>query len=116
MSTHPITVHPARSFKANSHDAVNDPHLRKSFRGAMDFLMAKRAAQFPDHNELEALRSLGETVRQRCLAKLPQLLEKLEAQLTANGVKVHWAETPEEANAIIHGLIAADIRKLIAGQ
>ena len=45
----------------------------------MDFLMAKRAAQFPDHNELEALRSLGETVRQRCLAKLPQLLETLEA-------------------------------------
>jgi hypothetical protein len=29
------------------HDAVNDPHLRQSFRGAMDFLMAKRAAQFP---------------------------------------------------------------------
>ncbi|HNX71821.1 lactate utilization protein B, partial [Rivihabitans pingtungensis] len=112
MSTHPITVHPARSFKANSHDAVNDPHLRKSFRGAMDFLMAKRAAQFPDHNELEALRSLGETVRQRCLAKLPQLLETLEAQLTANGVKVHWAETPEEANAIIHGLIAARNGKL----
>ena len=112
MSTHPITVHPARSFKANSHDAVNDPHLRKSFRGAMDFLMAKRAAQFPDHNELEALRSLGETVRQRCLAKLPQLLETLEAQLTANGVKVHWAETPEEANAIIHGLIATRNGKL----
>lgn len=35
----------------------------------MDFLMAKRAAQFPDHDELEALRTLGETVRQRCLEK-----------------------------------------------
>ena len=87
MSTHPITVHPARGFKANSHDAVNNPHLRQSFRGAMDFLMAKRAAQFPDHNELEALRTLGETVRQRCLAKLPQLLETLETRLTANGVQ-----------------------------
>ena len=34
--------------------AVDDAHLRQSFRGAMDFLQAKRAAQFPDPAELSS--------------------------------------------------------------
>jgi L-lactate dehydrogenase complex protein LldF len=43
----PIAFVSAQALRARMHDAVNDPHLRQSFRGAMDFLMAKRAAQFP---------------------------------------------------------------------
>ena len=109
MSTHPITVHPARSFKANSHDVVNDPHLRKSFRGAMDFLMAKRGAVSRSQRAGSAAQP-GEIVRQRCSAKLPQLLENC-AQLTANGVKC--TGRTGKANAIIHGSIAA--RKRQAG-
>lgn len=48
MSTHALTRHPTPSFKAQSHAAVNNPDLRQSFGGAMDFLQAKRASQFPD--------------------------------------------------------------------
>ena len=44
----PIAFVSAQALRARMHDAVNDPHLRQSFRGAMDFLMSKRAAQFPD--------------------------------------------------------------------
>ena len=33
-------------FKANTREAVGDAHLRSSFRSAMDFLQAKRAAHF----------------------------------------------------------------------
>lgn len=44
MSTHALTRHPTPSFKAQSHAAVNNPDLRQSFGGAMDFLQAKRAA------------------------------------------------------------------------
>ncbi|AVY93354.1 MULTISPECIES: LutB/LldF family L-lactate oxidation iron-sulfur protein [Microvirgula] len=106
MNAQPITVYPGTAFRSRSHEAVNDPLLRQSFRGAMDFLMSKRAAMFPDEAELQQLRTLGEAIRQRCLAKLPELLETLEANLTRNGVQVHWAETPEEANSIIQGLIA----------
>ncbi|MBS0372318.1 MAG: iron-sulfur cluster-binding protein [Proteobacteria bacterium] len=95
------------------HDAVNNPHLRQSFRGAMDFLMAKRAAQFPDQDELDSLRSLSEGIRQYSLSKLPELLEQLEANLTRNGVKVHWAETPDEANAIMLGIARQHQAKLI---
>ena len=38
--------------------------------------------------------------KQRKLANLPRLLTQLEANLTANGVTVHWAENADDANAI----------------
>ena len=111
----PQTIHfmPTEGFRDRSKAVVDNPFLRKSFRGAMDFLMQKRAAQFPDAEELESLRSLGEAIRQYNLAKLPDLLIQLEARLTANGIQVHWAETPEEANAIILGLCERAQAKLM---
>ena len=114
MSQHTLHFKPAEGFRARSKAVVDNPFLRQSFRGAMDFLMSKRAAQFPDPEELESLRSLGEQIRQYNLGKLPELLLQLETKLTRNGINVHWAETPEEANAIIHGLIAARNGKLAA--
>ena len=109
----PIAFVSAQALRERMHTAVNDPHLRTSFRGAMDFLMAKRAAQFPDESELASLRSLSEGIRQYSLAKLPDLLEQLEARLTKNGVQVHWAETPAEANAIMLGIAQRHQAKLI---
>ncbi len=109
----PIAFVSAQALRARMHDAVNDAHLRQSFRGAMDFLMAKRAAQFPDQDELDSLRALSEGIRQYSLSKLPDLLEQLEANLTRNGVKVHWAETPDEANAIMLDIARQHQAKLI---
>ncbi|GAB2882548.1 LutB/LldF family L-lactate oxidation iron-sulfur protein [Pseudoduganella ginsengisoli] len=88
-------------FHQRARAALNDPKLRASFRGAMDFLQTKRSSQFPDALELEHLRDLGEAIRQHALANLPQLLVQLEDKLTAAGVHVHWAETGDEANEII---------------
>ncbi|MCG5261262.1 iron-sulfur cluster-binding protein [Cupriavidus gilardii] len=104
MSATPIHFVPAADFKARARAALDDAKLRSSFRGAMDFLQNKRAIQFPDGDELQALRDLGEAVRQHALAHLPELLEQLEAKLTETGVQVHWAQTPDEANAIIAGI------------
>jgi len=104
---------PASEFKQRTTEAVADEHLRKSFRGAMDFLMAKRAAQFPDPAALEAQRGLAEHIRKYSLARLPELLEQLERKLTANGVQVHWAENGEEANAIIIGIAQKHSAKLM---
>lgn len=104
-------------FKRNAREALGDGQLRRNFRGAMDFLMAKRMAQFPDADELERLRAFGNRVRARALSKLPDLLERLEANLTHNGVKVHWAETVEEANAIVHSIVQAhEAKKVIKGK
>jgi hypothetical protein len=48
MNAQPLNFVPASEFKQRAAAAVADEHLRKSFRGAMDFLIGKRAAQFPD--------------------------------------------------------------------
>jgi L-lactate dehydrogenase complex protein LldF len=93
-----------RHFKANTREAVDDAHLRRSFRSAMDFLQAKRAAHFEDGAAFEALRGVGEAIRQYSLSRLPDLLELLEQRLTERGVQVHWAATPDEANAIFLAL------------
>ena len=99
-----IPIHPAEDFKERSRQVLNDPAQRKNFRGAMDFLQAKRSAQFPDQEEREGLRELGSAIRRYSLANLPRLLEQLEANLTANGVQVHWAQNADEANAIALGI------------
>jgi len=101
MNPQPLHFVPSEDFRARARAALDDPKLRKSFRGAMDFLQQKRAVQFPDGDELEHLRDLGEAIRQHALANLPDLLVELEDRLTAAGVHVHWAETADEANAII---------------
>ena len=101
QTTHHIQFVPGSEFKRRAAGIVADPFLKKSFRGAMDFLMMKRAAQFPDPELLERQRDLAEHIRRYSLSKLPQLLEQLESNLKKNGVQVHWAETPDEANAII---------------
>ena len=95
-----ISIHPMDDFKERSRSVLNNPGQRKNFRSAMDFLQAKRKSQFPDQTELEGLRELGAEIRRYSLAHLPRLLEQLETSLSANGIQVHWAETPEQANAI----------------
>ena len=99
-----IAINPTQDFKQRTRQVLNDPAQRKNFRGAMDFLQAKRRTQFPDQEEREGLRTLGEQIRRYSLAHLPRLLEQLESRLTANGVQVHWAQTPDEANAIALGI------------
>ncbi len=113
MSQQPLHFMPNDGFRDRAKSVVENPFLRQSFRGAMDFLMSKRAAQFPDPVELESLRSLGEQIRQYNLSRLPELLVQLESNLTRNGVQVHWAETPEEANAIILGICQKVSAKLM---
>jgi len=95
-----IAINPTQDFKDRSQHVLNDAGQRQNFRAAMDFLQAKRRAQFPDPDELQGLRELGSQIRRYSLANLPRLLEQLETNLTANGVQVHWAQTPDEANAI----------------
>ena len=96
----PLNYVPATDFKRRTLAATQDPQLQQSFRSAMDFLMDKRAAQFPDRDAFERQRDLGEAIRRYSLARLPELLVQLEANLIKNGIRVHWAETPEQANAL----------------
>jgi L-lactate dehydrogenase complex protein LldF len=94
-----------RQFHVRIQQALDDPQIRANFRRAMDGLMHKRAAVFPDADELERLRDLGAAVRVNALARLPELLERLEVNCVRNGMQVHWAETVEQANAIVLDIV-----------
>ena len=87
--------------------ALHNDQLRHNFRAALTGIMARRAEQFPDDVQLQALREQARQVRANSLVGQPDLLERLEAKLIANGIQVHWAETPEQANAIIQEILAA---------
>jgi len=88
-------------FAGNVSRALADRQLRDNLRTAMDTLIEKRNSVFPDPEETEALRDLGEAIKRRALSRLPELLAQLEDKLTANGIQVHWAETAEEANQAV---------------
>jgi len=108
---------PTTDFSRAAHRALNDPQIRANFRSAMDGLMAKRRDGFPDPVETEQLRLAGGAIKARSLSRLPQLLEQLERTCSANGIQVHWAETPEQANRIVLEIIRqAKGRKVIKGK
>jgi len=92
---------PAFDFAGGVRRAVADGRLRRNLQSAMDGLIAKRRAVFPDAPALEALRRTGQGVKQAALSRLPDLLEELEAACTANGIQVHWAADAAEANALV---------------
>lgn len=85
-------------FHQRIHNALSNQQGRKNFRSAMEGFMARRAAQFPDPQQLASLRISGEAIRSNALKSLPELLVRLEQNLEANGIHVHWAETPDQAN------------------
>ena len=104
-------------FIASSTRALANPQLRTNFRRAMDGLMAKRANLFKDPGEWADLRALGAGVRARSLARLPELLERLEANCTRNGIQVHWAETTDQANHLVLKLLQdRGARTLVKGK
>ncbi|MBZ0331972.1 iron-sulfur cluster-binding protein [Halomonas sp. ANAO-440] len=98
-----VETYTPRAFHRQAHDALGNPQIRGNFRKAMDGLMAKRRDVFSDW-DIETLRELGANIRLRALARLPDLLEQLEANCEANGIRVHWAEDGEEACRIIREL------------
>ncbi|MEJ2453737.1 MAG: LutB/LldF family L-lactate oxidation iron-sulfur protein [Candidatus Thiodiazotropha sp.] len=97
--------------------SLRDGALRGHLRRAMDMLMEKRQALFPDPDELESLRRRCMAIRAHALSNLPELLERAEARCEENGIRVHWAETPEEANGIVHDILQRHgVTRLVKGK
>ena len=106
-----------REFHERIDAALHNDQLRQNFRSALTGIMARRAEQFPDDVQLQALREQARAVRANALVKQPELLERLEAKLTENGIQVHWAENPEQANRIIYDILhAADAKTVVKGK
>ena len=106
-----------REFHQRIDDALHNDQLRQNFRSALTGIMAHRAEQFPDDTQLQALREQARMVRANALAKQPELLERLETKLIENGIQVHWAENPKQANQIIYDILnAAKAQTVVKGK
>lgn len=117
LATAESAVSAAPGFAARASVALKDAGLRRKFRRAMDGLMTKRAAQFPDPDAWTSLRARGSAIRRRSLARLPELLEQLDTRCRANGIQVHWAETSADADRIIQGILTDHgVRTVIKGK
>lgn len=93
------------SFPAAARTALADEQLRRNIGHATGTIRAKRLAAIAECHDWEQLRAAGSALKQDVLARLPELLEELEANVTARGGTVHWARDGDEANRIVAQLI-----------
>lgn len=80
--------------------ALADPDLQTTVPVNTRKAYDKRQAAMYAHGFSygEKLRQHAAEAKRRALRHLPQLLEEAEANMTANGIVVLWAQTAEEAN------------------
>ncbi|MDQ6659040.1 MAG: LutB/LldF family L-lactate oxidation iron-sulfur protein [Actinomycetota bacterium] len=94
-------------FPAAAKVALADTQLRRNLGRATATIRAKRAAVVRELPDWEQLRDSGSAIKQQVMANLPELLEQLEAAVTARGGTVHWAADAEQANRIVTDLVRA---------
>ncbi|RMF37614.1 MAG: lactate utilization protein [Alphaproteobacteria bacterium] len=89
------------SFPQNVHEALQDENLQAALRGSRGGFVLRRARARAALPEFDALRDAAAAMKDHVLASLDIYLERYEAQVTAAGGQVHWAETAEDARRIV---------------
>ena len=95
------------SFPDAAREALADSRLRRNLGHATATIRAKRSAVVAEVPDWGALRDAASAIKADTMARLPQLLEQLEAAVVARGGTVHWARDAAEANAIVTALVRA---------
>ena len=74
----------------------------KKFLSVLPFgVTLSRARSMQSFTDPEAANEYGRAIRSEVIARLPELLEQFEKNAIANGAKIIWARTADEANAFI---------------
>ncbi len=88
-------------FKETASLKLNDAVLQRAMKKAKGKFVDGRAASVATIDNWEAIRTYAAALRDRAIANLDAYLIEFEANAIRRGSVVHWAETAEEANAII---------------
>lgn len=94
----------------SSHSVKAKAFLRNEARAswhdkALYAVREKRDRQAYSLPEWEDLRNAASAIKEHTLSHLADYLEEFERNATANGIKVHWAESGDEMNAIVANII-----------
>ena len=89
------------NFRQNVRAAMADAPLMEQMTTALTGSMARRAGAAGAVPEFDQLRDAGRDLKNHVLEHLDVYLETYEQAVTAAGGHVHWAETAEEARAIV---------------
>ncbi len=96
-----------KGFPAAAREALANTQQRRNLGHATRTIRAKRASVVREVEDWEALRDAGAAIKESAMARLPELLEQLEASVQAAGGQVHWARDGDEANAILTRIVKA---------
>jgi len=92
-------------FPKAAESALADRQLRDNLGRATTTIRTKRERAVAERDDWEALRLAGAAIKDDVLARLPELLEELERNVTRAGGIVHWAKDAADANAIVAAIV-----------
>jgi L-lactate dehydrogenase complex protein LldF len=92
-------------FPKAARTALADNQLRANLGRATRTIRDKRARAVAELDDWEGLRLAGAAIKDDVLARLPELLVRLEANVQAAGGVVHWARDAAEANATVVDIV-----------
>ena len=85
-------------------NALKDRALGAAMSRATTTLMAGRRRGFDGFTHADEVRDHARAIRAHTVARLGDYLRQFETAVTARGGHVHWAETAEQAVAIVAGI------------
>ena len=88
-------------FKQTASAKLNDAVLQNALKKAKGKFVDGRAKSLEEIDNWEAIRTHAAALRDRAINNLDAWLLEFEANAIRRGAEVHWAETAEEANAIV---------------
>src|SRR5512134_1392158 len=111
MATSTIDLHLPYDTRVDK--ALGNRHLRTALERATGRMAGQRVAAMTAVDG-ERLRAQMRQMKEHALRHLPDLLEQLEANLTANGAQVYWAKEADEVNrTLIQIARKANVQKAV---
>jgi L-lactate dehydrogenase complex protein LldF len=85
-------------FKQRAHASLDDGLLQQNLLKFRGKFVSKRREAMTELDDLDGTRDAAQAIRQRALNNLDTWLQIFEANATARGATVLWAETPADVN------------------